>query len=116
MRKFLCGAMAFALAAAVLTGCGRRNVSNNKDGMVTEPTATTAATMPSTDTQPSVTTQPHESTAETIHPGNGNPTDATEHTTEHNTEGTATTEATTGTEGVEGRTRHARPHIPGVVD
>lgn len=115
MRKFLSGAIAFALAAAVLTGCGGRNVSNNKDGMITDPTVTTAATMPSTDTAPSVTTEPQASTAETIHPGNGNPTDATEHTTGQNT-GTESTDTTSEIGPAEGRARHARPHMPGSAD
>lgn len=111
MRKYFNGAIALALVATLMTGCGRRNVSNNKDGMITEP-ATTAATLPSTDTAPVETTQPHTSTAETIHPGNGNPTDATEHTNE----ATHGTDTTVVTEPAEGETRHAHPRTPRVVD
>lgn len=57
---------ALALCAAVLTGC-RGNVSDNKNGKITEPTMIpdTIATMPSMDTTPPLTTAPNVTTQPT---------------------------------------------------
>lgn len=116
MRKYFTGAIALALVAAMMTGCGRRNVSNNTDGMITDP-ATTAATMPSTDTAPIATTQPQTSTGETILPGNGDPTNETEHTNAtEQTNGTDQGGSTTESGMTEGRARHANPRSPRTID
>lgn len=108
MKKYLGAAAAFALTAALMTGCGCTN--RNMDGMITDPTvtSTTVATMPSTDTTPTVTTHPSTATEhttepsgvmdETIRPGNGDPTAET-----------GTTHETTGSGTAEGRARHAHP-------
>lgn len=66
MNKLFGAATALALCAALLTGC-RSNVSDNKNGKITEPTMMpeTIATMPSTDTVPSMTTVPAPSTMPT---------------------------------------------------
>lgn len=91
MRKYFTGALALALIATMLVGC-RKNVNDNKDGVITDPTvaSTTAATMPSTDTAPAATTQPHASTGETVRPGNGNATQGTDNTNPTDHTGTAT--------------------------
>ena len=106
MRKYLAAALALAIMATAFAGCGKRNVSDNGNGLITEPTAMTnpATTMPSTDTIPSVateTTSPtdHSVTTEPEH-GNGS-TNATDITGE--------TGAVTG----EGRARSADPRFSG---
>lgn len=59
MKKLFCAAFALALTAAMLTGC-RSNVSDHKNGRITEPTMLpeTIATMPGTDTTPTISTEP----------------------------------------------------------
>lgn len=66
MKHFLSAAAALTLFAALLAGC-RGNVSNDKNGKITEPTMMpeTIATMPSTDTLPPMTTEPAPTTQAT---------------------------------------------------
>lgn len=66
MKKYICTALVLALASALLVGCGcaNRNVSDDPNGMVTNPISGTAATNP----MPTMTMPPQETTRETTHP------------------------------------------------
>lgn len=65
MKQIFCMALALALSAALLTGCGctAPNVSTDPNGMITDP-----ATTPTTNPMPTMTTPPEESTRETTRP------------------------------------------------
>ena len=69
MKQILCMALALALSAALLTGCGctNPNVSNDPNGVITNPTTVA----PSTNPMPTMTTPPEESSRETTMPTTG---------------------------------------------
>ena len=106
MRKYLAAALALAIMATAFAGCGKRNVSDNGNGLITESTAMTnpATTMPSTDTIPSMTA---ETTSPTDHSVTTDPENNNDPTNETDIIGEAG--AATG----EGRARGADPRFPG---
>ena len=76
MKKYLYTAMALLLAASLFTGCGctNRNVSENPNGLITDPTTMTTSPIPTMTTPPEVTTMP---TRETTAPTQAAETEAT---------------------------------------
>ena len=92
MKKYLFSAAALVLLATMLFGCGMKNVSEQPNGKVTEPTATTPTIIP----EPTLT-MPTDGTA----PATDNGTDPSRHTeTTHTvpdgTTGTNPSERTAG--------------------
>ena len=88
MKKYLCIAAAILVLSGCFTGCGRKNVSDDPNGRITDPTVVTTApipeptmtTMPTVPTTPP-TTRPTESNNGSIHPSTG-ATDGMEPTTD----------------------------------
>lgn len=92
MKKYICGASALLLAATLLFGCGKSNVSSHPGGRITEPTAV----MPTIIPEPTMTsesthatnpaTRPSEDTSHTpemtipFSSGTTDPEDASNHT------------------------------------
>ena len=54
MKKYLCAAVAILILAACFTGCGKKNVSDDPNGRITDPTVETPTMIP----EPTVTTLP----------------------------------------------------------
>ena len=54
MKKYLCAAVAILILAACFTGCGKKNVSDDPNGRITDPTVETPTMIP----EPTVTTIP----------------------------------------------------------
>lgn len=88
MKRYLCIAMALVLMASLFVGCGCQNVSERKDGRITEPTnllptittePTHATTRPTVETHPSTGTHPTIETRDPMHETTGSTgaTDAT---------------------------------------
>ena len=51
MKKYLCAAVAILILAACFTGCGKKNVSDDPNGRITDPTVETPTMIP----EPTVT-------------------------------------------------------------
>lgn len=103
MKKYICGATALLLAAMLLFGCGKSNVSDQPNGRITDPTSV----MPTIIPEPTMTT-------ETTHSANAatNPTTTTNGDTTLTTEMTAPfPDGTTGTEDSSNYTERNRTDI-----
>ena len=85
MKKTLAFALSLLLLTASLSGCGRRgNVSDNENGMITENTSRTEATLPTTHAPT------ENSTTETTHRETVSPMNPTTSTTESTDTGSLT--------------------------
>lgn len=106
MKQYLCTALALLLAASMFTGCGctNRNVSNQPEGMITDPTNVAPSTnpMPTMTTPPTETTMPHRETTEPTH----------DFTEPGMTDGTLDTQPGTGESGDTGETGPSMPSDP----
>lgn len=94
MKKLICSAVALMMLATMFVGCGRKNVSDNANGKITENTTQmpTIIPEPSVMTVPPATTVPHTTTpATTEHPMTTEP-----HNTIETTGPIVATETTTG--------------------
>ncbi len=95
MKKYICGAAGLLLAATMLFGCGKSNVSEHPNGMITAPTSITPTMIP----EPSMT-------APTTQANSSSP--STHETAEpsHSTETTGSVPS--GTSGTEETSNHAQ--------
>ena len=115
MRKSFEAIVAVALIASMLGGCRGSNVSNDSNGMITDPTSTsTAATMPSTDTAPLPSTNPTTATdsSSTTEGESGTNGSANGNGSDNNSGGsTGESGANGNTENgaTQGKARHAKP-------
>lgn len=66
MKKYICTALALLVAASMFVGCGctNRNVSDQPNGIITDPTTG----IPGTNPMPTMTTPTEESTRATTEP------------------------------------------------
>ncbi len=91
MKKYLYSAAALLLAATMLFGCGKQNVSDHKGGRITEPTSETPTIIPSPSmTTPSTVPSVSEHSQTTPHTENPSSTQSTMDSTDHTTESMGT--------------------------
>lgn len=108
MKKYICTALALLMAASLFVGCGctNRNVSDQTDGMITDPTtmAPTTNPMPTMTTPADETTRPNR---ETTLPSSAatDPTGETDHTAATG----SVTDSTDSTHSDDTRTRNRWP-------
>ncbi len=113
MKKYICGAAALLLAATMLFGCGRGNVSDHPNGRITDPTVE----MPTIIPEPTMTTDSTHSTTETTHPATSHTTETTHPATNPATDSTMMPEMTDilpeGSVGTEESNNHSQSYRSG---
>lgn len=107
MKKYLYTAMALLLTASLFTGCGctNRNVSENPNGLITDPTTMTTSPIPTMTTPPEVTTMPTRETTAPTHATTEPMTTDAPMETEHGSTGATDDTGLMPSDGAKGRNR-----------
>lgn len=109
MKKYICGAAALLLAATMLFGCGRGNVSDHSNGRITDPTVE----MPTIIPEPTMTTDSTLSSAETTYPATNSATETTTPATDSTMMPEMTDILPEGSVGTEESTNHSQRYRSG---
>lgn len=110
MKRYICAAMALVMIAALFTGCGctNRNVSNDPNGQITQPSTMMPTVIPEPSTTHATTEPTHMTTEPTRETAMTDPMIGGTDTT-NNTEGTNS--STNPSENARARTHHNGPRF-----